>query len=327
MAWFKKTRKPMATPAKEKPSRVPEGLWVKCPGCSQVIYNKDLSANLNVCPKCAHHFRINATERLRMLFDGEWTEFDKDLVSTDPLNFTDTKPYKTRLKASIASTGMKDAVIVATGAVEGVPTVIASMEYGFIGGSMGVVVGEKIARGIERAIAARMPVVIVCCSGGARMMEGALSLMQMAKICGALARLDRQKLPFISVLTDPTTGGVTASFAMLGDLNIAEPKALIGFAGPRVIEQTIRQKLPEGFQRSEFLLEKGMLDLVVDRREMKATIANALRFMSAAQASDLSRQAAVSSPQSAVGSPQSSGLGEQSAVEASGPVTEPAPQV
>jgi acetyl-CoA carboxylase carboxyl transferase subunit beta len=218
-------------------------------------------------------------------------------------------------------------VIVATGAIDGLRTVVASMEYGFIGGSMGVVVGEKIARGIERAIAARMPVVIVCCSGGARMMEGALSLMQMAKICGALARLDRQKLPFISVLTDPTTGGVTASFAMLGDLNIAEPKALIGFAGPRVIEQTIRQKLPEGFQRSEFLLEKGMLDLVVDRREMKATIANALRFMSAAQASDLSRQAAGSSSQAAVGSPQSSGLGEQSAVEASGPVTEPAPQV
>src|SRR5882762_7052486 len=280
MAWFKKTHKPIA-PTKEKSSRVPEGLWVKCPGCSQVIYNKDLATNLNVCPKCAHHFRVNASERLRMLFDGDWTEFDKDLVSTDPLNFTDTKPYKARLKASIASTGMKDAVIVATGSVEGVPTVIASMEYGFIGGSMGVVVGEKIARGIERAIAERMPVVIVCCSGGARMMEGALSLMQMAKICGALARLDRQKLPFISVLTDPTTGGVTASFAMLGDLNIAEPKALIGFAGPRVIEQTIKQKLPEGFQRSEFLLERGMLDLVVDRRELKSALARALRFMGA----------------------------------------------
>jgi len=314
MAWFKKTRKPIAAPAKEKASRVPEGLWVKCPGCSQVIYNKDLAANLNVCPKCAHHFRINATERLRTLFDGDWTEFDRDLVSTDPLNFTDTKPYQSRLKASIASTGMKDAVIVATGAVNGVPTVIASMEYGFIGGSMGVVVGEKIARGIERATAERKPVVIVCCSGGARMMEGALSLMQMAKICGALARLDRQKLPFISVLTDPTTGGVTASFAMLGDLNIAEPKALIGFAGPRVIEQTIRQKLPEGFQRSEFLLEKGMLDLVVDRREMKATIANALRFMGG-QSSVVSRQSSVIG-QSAVG-------GQQSAVDVSGPLTEP----
>jgi acetyl-CoA carboxylase carboxyl transferase subunit beta len=321
MAWFKKTRKPIATPAKEKASRVPEGLWVKCPGCSQVIYNKDLAANLNVCPKCAHHFRINAAERLRTLFDGDWTEFDKDLVSTDPLNFTDTKPYKSRLKASIASTGMKDAVIVATGAINGVPTVIASMEYGFIGGSMGVVVGEKIARGIERAIAERKPVVIVCCSGGARMMEGALSLMQMAKICGALARLDRQKLPFISVLTDPTTGGVTASFAMLGDLNIAEPKALIGFAGPRVIEQTIRQKLPEGFQRSEFLLDKGMLDLVVDRREMKATIANALRFMGAG------RPAVVGQPSAVIGQPsavvdQSAGSSPQPAV-ASGPLTEP----
>jgi len=282
MAWFKKARKPMAAPVKEKPSRVPEGLWVKCPGCAQVIYNKDLAANVNVCPKCGHHFRLNATERLRTLFDGAWTEYDKDLVSTDPLVFTDTKPYKARLKAGIESTGLKDAVIVASGAIDGIETMVASMEYGFIGGSMGVVVGEKIARGIERAMDARMPVVIVCCSGGARMMEGALSLMQMAKICGALARLDRARLPFISVLTDPTTGGVTASFAMLGDLNIAEPKALIGFAGPRVIEQTIRQTLPEGFQRSEFLLEKGMLDLVIDRREMKMAIANALRFMGAA---------------------------------------------
>jgi acetyl-CoA carboxylase carboxyl transferase subunit beta len=281
MAWFKKTRKPIAAPAKEKASRVPEGLWVKCPGCSQAIYNKDLAANFNVCPKCSHHFRLNATERLKMLFDGTWTEYDKDLVSTDPLLFTDTKPYKSRLKAGIESTGMKDAVIVASGSIDRMPTVVASMEYGFIGGSMGVVVGEKIARGIERAIAGRMPLVIVCCSGGARMMEGALSLMQMAKVCAALARLDRAALPFISVLTDPTTGGVTASFAMLGDLNVAEPKALIGFAGPRVIEQTIRQTLPEGFQRSEFLLEKGMLDLIVDRREMKAAIANALRFMGA----------------------------------------------
>src|SRR5712691_687497 len=280
MAWFKKTRTPMAAPVKEKPSRVPEGLWVKCPGCAQVIYNKDLAANVNVCPKCGHHFRLNATERLRMLFDGAWTEYDKDLVSTDPLVFTDTKPYKSRLKAGIESTGLKDAVIVASGTIDGIATMVGSMEYGFIGGSMGVVVGEKIARGIERAMEARMPVVIVCCSGGARMMEGALSLMQMAKICGALARLDRARLPFISVLTDPTTGGVTASFAMLGDLNIAEPKALIGFAGPRVIEQTIRQKLPEGFQRSEFLLEHGMLDLIVDRRDLKATISRALQFMS-----------------------------------------------
>jgi acetyl-CoA carboxylase carboxyl transferase subunit beta len=280
MAWFKKTRKPIE--AKEKPSRVPEGLWVKCPGCAQAIYNKDLAANLNVCPKCAHHFRVNATERLRMLFDGEWVEHDPNLVSTDPLNFTDTKSYKARLKASQASTGVKDAVIVGSGTIEGIETIVAAQEYAFIGGSMGVVVGEKITRAIEIAIERRCPMIIVCCSGGARMMEGALSLMQMAKISGALARLDRARLPYIALLTDPTTGGVSASFAMLGDLNIAEPKAQIGFAGPRVIEQTIRQKLPEGFQRSEFLIEKGMLDLVVDRREMKATIVKALRFMGAA---------------------------------------------
>src|SRR6476646_3794737 len=280
MAWFKKARKP-AAPSKEKASRVPEGLWVKCPGCQQAIYNKDLAANLNVCPKCSHHFRIGAAERLRMLFDGEWIEHDKDLVSTDPLRFTDTKPYTARLKAGIEITGLKDAIICATGTIDGLRAVAASMEYGFIGGSMGVVVGEKITRAIERAIDERLPIVIVCCSGGARMMEGARSLMQMAKICGALARLDRARLPYIAVLTDPTTGGVTASFAMLGDLNVAEPKAQIGFAGPRVIEQTIRQKLPEGFQRSEFLVDHGMLDLVVDRREMKAALAGALRFMGA----------------------------------------------
>jgi acetyl-CoA carboxylase carboxyl transferase subunit beta len=284
MAWFKKARKPIAA-AKEKASRVPEGLWVKCAGCSQAIYHKELATSLNVCPKCGHHFRLSAVERLRMLFDdGEWTEYDRDLVSTDPLSFTDTKPYRARLEASIEQTGLKDAVITATGRIDGIDTAVAAMEYGFIGGSMGVVVGEKITRAIERAIERRCPVVIVCCSGGARMMEGALSLMQMAKIAGALAHLDKERLPYISVLTDPTTGGVTASFAMLGDLNVAEPKALIGFAGPRVIEQTIRQKLPEGFQRSEFLLEKGMVDMVVDRREMKAAIAKALRFMGASAA-------------------------------------------
>jgi acetyl-CoA carboxylase carboxyl transferase subunit beta len=277
MAWFKKIRKPIEPQAK-KESRVPEGLWVKCPSCNEVIYNKDLVPTLNVCPKCAHHFRIGAAERLRMLFDGDWEEFDAGLRSTDPLKFIDTKPYSKRLESTIASTGMQDAVLCAIGRIEGVETSVAAMEYTFIGGSMGVVVGEKITRAIERAIARRLPVVIVASSGGARMMEGALSLMQMAKISAALARLDRTRLPYISVLTDPTTGGVTASFAMLGDVNIAEPKALIGFAGPRVIEQTIRQKLPEGFQRSEFLLERGMLDLVVDRRELKATIARVLRF-------------------------------------------------
>jgi acetyl-CoA carboxylase carboxyl transferase subunit beta len=276
MAWFKKVRKPIEPQAKE--SRVPEGLWVKCPSCSEVIYNKDLAATLNVCPKCAHHFRIGAFERLRTLFDGEWEEFDAGLQSIDPLKFVDTKPYQKRLDATIAATGMKDAVVCAIGRIEEIETSVAAMEYTFIGGSMGVVVGEKITRAIERAIERKLPVVIVSSSGGARMMEGALSLMQMAKISAALARLDRARLPYISVLTDPTTGGVTASFAMLGDLNVAEPKALIGFAGPRVIEQTIRQKLPEGFQRSEFLLERGMLDLVVDRRELKSAIARALRF-------------------------------------------------
>lgn len=283
MAWFRKEKKTIAPPAPDAAVRVPEGLWVKCPSCAQVIYNKDLAASLQVCPKCAHHFRMTAAERLAMLFDGAWQEHDDGLVSTDPLAFTDTKPYKDRLKASIRATGRRDAVVTASGTLDGLPVEIAAMEYSFIGGSMGVVVGEKITRAIERAIAARRPVIIVSCSGGARMMEGALSLMQMAKVSAALARLDRAGLPYISLLTDPTTGGVTASFAMLGDLNIAEPKALIGFAGPRVIEQTIRQKLPEGFQRSEFLIEHGMLDMVTDRRELKAAIARALRFMRAAE--------------------------------------------
>ena len=276
MAWFKKVRKPIeASPDK---SRVPEGLWVKCPSCAQVIYNKDLAASQSVCTKCGHHFRLSAAERLRTLFDDDWIEHDSALRSTDPLHFTDTKPYRQRLSTSIATTGLNDAVITASGRVGGIECAVAVMEYGFIGGSMGVVVGEKITRAIERATLAGQPVVIVSCSGGARMMEGALSLMQMAKISAALARLDRARLPYISILTDPTTGGVTASFAMLGDVNIAEPRALIGFAGPRVIEQTIRQKLPEGFQRSEFLVEHGMLDIVVDRREMKDVVVRILRF-------------------------------------------------
>ncbi len=275
MAWFTKARKPIE--ATDRSSRVPEGLWVKCPECAKILYNKELCTHLHVCPHCAHHFRLTAAERLEMLFDGAtWEEYDNELTSCDPLKFIDTKPYAARLAASIKSTGRNDAVVVASGRLDGIPTVIVAMEYGFIGGSMGVVVGEKIARAIERAIAARSPLVIVSCSGGARMMEGTLSLMQMAKICSGLARLDIARLPFASVLTDPTTGGVTASFAMLGDFNIAEPKALIGFAGPRVIEQTIGQKLPAGFQRSEFLLERGMLDAVVDRRELKATLARLL---------------------------------------------------
>ena len=278
MAWFKKTRTPMV--ASTASSRVPEGLWVKCPECDTVIYTKDLVKTLSVCPKCAHHFRLTSAERLRTLFDDEhWVEHDAALASNDPLTFTDTKPYAARLAASRKATGMKDALLVGAGALEGIPVVIAAMEYGFIGGSMGVVMGEKLVRAIEHALDQRIGVIIVSCSGGARMMEGALSLMQMAKVSAALARLDRAQLPFLSVLTDPTTGGVTASFAMLGDCIIAEPKALIGFAGPRIIEQTIRQKLPPGFQRSEFLLERGQLDLVVDRRELKGTIARLLRFM------------------------------------------------
>ena len=277
MAWFKKARKPIKSPAKA--SRVPEGLWVKCPSCGRAIYNKELVATLQVCPQCAHHFRMTAADRLKMLFDGRWTEHDRDLRSLDPLKFTDTKPYKARLDASIKATGLKDAIIVGSGELDGLPAVIAAMEYGFIGGSMGVVVGEKITRGAELALETRVPFVVVSCSGGARMMEGALSLMQMGKICAALGRLDRAGLPYISILTDPTTGGVTASFAMLGDLNLAEPKALIGFAGPRVIEQTIKQKLPEGFQRSEFLLEKGFIDAIVDRRELKLHLSRTLRML------------------------------------------------
>jgi acetyl-CoA carboxylase carboxyl transferase subunit beta len=292
MAWFRKTRKPISSSTAEKPSRVPEGLWAKCPECSQLIYNKDLEKNLHVCPKCAHHFRLRATERLRALFDGEWTEHDRMLTSNDPLQFTDTKPYRERLRTTKKNTGVEDAVIVARGRLDGLDVVVAAMEYSFIGGSMGVVVGEKITRAVETALERRQPLIVVSCSGGARMMEGALSLMQMAKVSAALARLDRARVPFISVLTDPTTGGVTASFAMLGDLNIAEPRALIGFAGPRVIEQTIRQKLPEGFQRSEFLLEHGMLDLVVDRRDMKTTIGRALRFMGAAPVPEIQPQLA-----------------------------------
>ncbi len=295
MAWFKKQRKPIEPPP-DKGSRVPEGLMVKCPSCANVIYSKDLAASLSVCTKCGHHFRLSASERLRSLLDGEWQEHDNGLMSVDPLKFTDTKPYQKRLESSIATTGLKDAVITGTGRIDGVEVVVAAMEYGFIGGSMGVVVGEKITRAIERAIAGRLAVIIVSCSGGARMMEGALSLMQMAKISAALARLDRARLPYISILTDPTTGGVTASFAMLGDVNIAEPKALIGFAGPRVIEQTIRQKLPEGFQRSEFLLDHGMLDMVVDRREMKGVVARVLRFAGTAVHSAVQPASSVAPP-------------------------------
>jgi len=276
VAWFRREHTPL--PRADQESRVPEGLWVKCGSCKEILYRKDVVKNLSVCPKCGFHFRISATERMEMLYDGPWEEFDAGLVSADPLQFVDTKPYATRLKDGKAKTDSFDAVLTAVGPLGGMTAVVAAMEYAFIGGSMGVVVGEKVTRSAERALSERMPLIVVSCSGGARMMEGTLSLMQMAKISAALARLHEARLPFLSVLTDPTTGGVTASYAMLGDLNVAEPGALIGFAGPRVIEQTIRQKLPEGFQRSEFLLEHGMLDLVVDRRELKKTLVRSLKF-------------------------------------------------
>jgi len=278
MAWFRREHTPLPRAKGDQESRVPEGLWVKCDSCKEILYRKDVVKNHSVCPKCGFHFRIGAKERLAMLFDGPYEEFDRGLVSADPLNFVDAKPYAARLTDGKAKTDAYDAVRCAQGPLGGVTAVVAAMEYAFIGGSMGVVVGEKVTRAAERALAERLPLIIVSCSGGARMMEGTLSLMQMAKISAALARLHEAGLPFLSVLTDPTTGGVTASYAMLGDLNLAEPGALIGFAGPRVIEQTIRQKLPEGFQRSEFLLEHGMLDAVVDRRELKKTLVRSLEF-------------------------------------------------
>ena len=280
MTWFKRQSGELDTSGERKVKT--EGLWVKCEGCRQIIWKKDLEENLNVCPKCQKHFRIDARTRLaQLLDDGQYEVDDANLASTDPLKFVDLKPYVSRLKQAQNDTGLKDAVINARGKLAGRAVIVSSMEYSFIGGSMGAVVGEAITRAIERAADTRIPLIIVSASGGARMMEGVISLMQLAKVSAALARLDESRVPYISVLTDPTTGGVTASYAMLGDLNIAEPGALIGFAGPRVIEQTIRQKLPQGFQRSEFLLEHGMLDAVVHRRELKPYIARALDFMTA----------------------------------------------
>jgi acetyl-CoA carboxylase carboxyl transferase subunit beta len=280
MVWFRRDKKPIdqATPPEERRVRT-EGLWVKCESCRTIIFRKDLEANLLVCPKCQFHFKMRAKQRLDMLFDSRWTERDARMTSTDPLKFVDTKPYTTRLRDARKKLGMNDAIITAEGQLNGRPIVCLAMEFDFIGGSMGAVVGEKVTRGIELAIDTRQPLVIVSCSGGARMMEGTISLMQLAKVSAALAKLDEAKVPYISVLTDPTTGGVTASFAMLGDLNIAEPGALIGFAGPRVIEQTIRQKLPDGFQRSEFLLEHGFLDAVVPRRELKNFLAQSFDLL------------------------------------------------
>ena len=282
MAWFKRDKKAIDQPTPPEERRVrTEGLWVKCESCRAIVFRKDLEENLMVCPKCQFHFRMNAKQRLALLLDGKWTEHDASMVSTDPLNFVDTKPYSKRIKDAQKKLGLNDAIITAEGQLNGKPVICCAMEFGFIGGSMGAVVGEKVTRAIEMSIDTRQPLIVVSCSGGARMMEGTISLMQLAKVSAALARLDDEKLPFLSVLTDPTTGGVTASFAMLGDLNIAEPGALIGFAGPRVIEQTIRQKLPDGFQRSEFLLEHGFLDAVVHRKDMKAFLSNTLDLLTA----------------------------------------------
>jgi acetyl-CoA carboxylase carboxyl transferase subunit beta len=280
MAWFSRQKPGVGSGEGEKRVRT-EGLWLKCENCSQIIWKKALDENFQVCPQCEHHFRIDARARLALLFDGGiYQEFDAGLTSTDPLHFRDSKTYAERLASMQQETSLSDALISGAGTLEGRAVQVCAMELKFIGGSMGAVVGEKITRAIERSIERRAPLIVVSASGGARMQEGAISLMQLAKISAALMRLDEAHVPYVSVLTDPTTGGVTASFAMLGDLNIGEPGALIGFAGPRVIEQTIRQKLPQGFQRSEFLLAHGFLDAVVKRGEMKAYIAHALRFFS-----------------------------------------------
>lgn len=277
MSWFKREDHEIS-PTPDHEVRT-EGLWVKCDNCRKLIWKADLEANLQVCPHCGFHFRIGARERLDLILDPGYEVVNTGLRSTDPLEFCDLKPYKKRLADAQKKTGLDDASVNAVGKLDGMPVVVSAMEYGFIGGSMGAVVGETIARAVDRAHDTKTPLIIVSASGGARMMEGIASLMQLAKISAALARLDAAKVPYISLMTDPTTGGVTASFAMLGDLNIAEPGALIGFAGPRVIEQTIRQKLPEGFQRSEFLLQHGFLDAVVPRKELKAYLANALSWM------------------------------------------------
>jgi acetyl-CoA carboxylase carboxyl transferase subunit beta len=279
MAWFKKETGPRPSTNEEEKTVRTEGLFTKCDGCRAYIWKKDLEANANVCPKCDYHFRINSAARLGMLFDdGAYQVLDNHLISPDPLKFVDRTPYEQKLTVARKATGLNDAVVNARGILGGRRALISAMEYGFIGGSMGSVVGEMITLAVERATREREPLIVVSASGGARMHEGTLSLMQMGKVSAALARLDEARVPFISILTDPTTGGVTASYAMLGDLNIAEPGALIGFAGPRVIEQTIRQKLPKGFQRSEFLLQHGMLDAIVDRREMRSFLNNALNF-------------------------------------------------
>jgi len=282
MSWFKREDNEIVNDS-HKTVRT-EGLWTQCGSCRQTIFKKDLEANLFVCPnaKCGNHFRIGARRRIGMLLEPGYELVDLELRSTNPLDFTDLKRYEHRLAEARKKTGLNDAIVNAVGMLGPHAVTVSAMEYGFIGGSMGAVVGETIARAVDRSLATRNPLIIVAASGGARMMEGIVSLMQMAKISAGLARLDDARIPYISVMTDPTTGGVTASFAMLGDLNIAEPGALIGFAGPRVIEQTTRQKLPEGFQRSEFLLEHGFLDAIVERKDMKHYLAQALGWMAPA---------------------------------------------
>lgn len=277
MSWFKREDNEIVNDP-EKTVRT-EGLWMRCDGCREIIFKADLEANLQVCPKCGKHFRIDARSRIANLLEPGYELVDLELRSTDPLEFTDLKPYKRRLAEAQKKTGLNDAIINAIGTMGPHPVVLSVMEYSFIGGSMGSVVGETIARAVDRSLATRHPLIIISASGGARMMEGIASLMQLAKVSAGLARMDDEGIPYISVMTDPTTGGVTASFAMLGDLNIAEPGALIGFAGPRVIEQTIRQKLPEGFQRSEFLMQHGFLDAIVPRKQMKQYLIQALSWM------------------------------------------------
>jgi acetyl-CoA carboxylase carboxyl transferase subunit beta len=281
MSWLEKLLPPkiQQTDPTERRS-VPEGLWVKCPACETVLYNTDLAQNLNVCPKCDHHHRIGARARLDAFLDAEGRyEIGQEVVPVDPLKFKDSRKYPERLKDALESTGETDALIVLGGAVMSVPLVTACFEFDFMGGSMGSVVGERFVRGVEAAIEQKVPFICFTATGGARMQEGLLSLMQMAKTNAALTRLAKAKLPYISVLTDPTMGGVSASFAFVGDIVIGEPKALIGFAGPRVIENTVREKLPEGFQRSEFLLQKGALDMIVDRRQLRAVVARSLALL------------------------------------------------
>lgn len=279
MAWFKKSKAPISVPGEAKKVQMPEGLWTKCKNCEEIIYTKEIERNFNVCPKCDYHFRISARERISLVIDeGTFAETDAGMTSVDFLKFKDSKKYSERIKAALKKSGGGDAVITGSGLMNGQEVVVAVFDFGFLGGSMGSVVGEKITRAIELGLEKKAPVLVFSSSGGARMQESIMSLMQMAKSSAALAKLKKAGIPFISVLTDPTTGGVTASFAMLGDLNIAEPKALIGFAGPRVIEQTIRQKLPEGFQRSEYLLEHGMVDMIVPRQEMKSKLSQVLRI-------------------------------------------------